>query len=192
MRLIFTQFKEPKSGPKWPATYDQLGSRGHAFLVGSVSKELERIKKDFPDIKILHESISINRGWGNTSSALLTDADGVFFELVQIERPGNFFADGNPAPPPTEKAWLHFMMNAVNIKEQLAFYQSFGLYHDNRVDFRNEEIGFHPYGLEKFAKEHLEAMSMKFEDSVNCSFLWNGKDSSTMHLELLEYKPGRR
>ena len=190
IRLVLTEFSSPKSGPSWPAPYDQVGSRAHAFLVGSVSDELERIKKDFPKVRILHESVTVKRGWGNTTSALVVDPDGVFFEMVEIDDSGSFFSTGNRAPHPTEKTWLHFMLNSDNIKDQLAFYRSFDLIHDNRVDFR-EGIGFHPYGLEKFAKEHYDSMRMKFEDAIGTNFLRNLKDPSEMHLELLEYKPGK-
>ncbi|KAJ5638392.1 hypothetical protein N7490_008271 [Penicillium lividum] len=183
MRLVLNQFKSPKTGPKWPATYDQLGSRAHAFLVESVGTELERIKKDIPKIKILHGPLSVERGWGKTTSALMVDPQGVFFEIVEIDK------SGEQSPPPDEKAWLHFMLNSYDAEEERKFYQSFGLFHDNRVDFR-DGIGFHPFDLEKFSKEHKDAMSMTMRDSVNCDFLWNGKDSSTMHLELIEYKPG--
>ncbi|OAL47376.1 hypothetical protein IQ07DRAFT_646328 [Pyrenochaeta sp. DS3sAY3a] len=188
MRLVLTQFKAPKHGPSWPALYDQLGSRAHAFLVKSVDTELARIKKDFPKVKILHNPIAVQRGWGKTTSALMIDPYGVFFEIVEVDAGGSFFSTGNAIPPPTEKAWLHFMLCSDDVKEQLPFYKSFGLFHDNRVDFR-EGIGFYPYDLDKFAKEHKDSMGMLMEDSKECFFLWDGKDPSTMHLELLEYKP---
>ncbi|KAH7371322.1 hypothetical protein BKA64DRAFT_649659 [Cadophora sp. MPI-SDFR-AT-0126] len=189
MRLVLNQFKSPKTGLKWLATYDQLGSRAHAFLVESVDTELERIKKEFPKTNILHGPLAIERGWGKTTSALMVDPEGVFFEIVEIDKSGFFYSKGNKAPPPTEKAWLHFMLNSDNVEEQWPFYQNFDLFHDNRVDFR-EGIGFHPRTVEEFTKEHENAMGMKMADSIQCYFLWNGIDSSTMHLELLEYKPG--
>jgi hypothetical protein len=189
VHLVLTEFKFAKEGPKWPATYDQLGSRAHAFLVESVATELERIKKDFPKIEILHEPVSVDRVWGKTTSALMLDPYGVFFEIVEIDREGCFFSVSKHAPSPHEKAWLHFMLNSDNVEEQLPFYKSFDLVHDSRVDFR-EGIGFEPYGLEQFAREHYDSMGMKIEDSTGTNFLRNTKDPSEMHLELLEYKPG--
>lgn len=48
MHLVLNQFKKPKVGPQWPAPYDQLGSRAHAFLVKSLDAEMTRIAKDSP------------------------------------------------------------------------------------------------------------------------------------------------
>ena len=189
MHLILTEFKSPKTGPSWPAPYDQLGSRAHAFLVSSITAEIARIKKDFPKIEILHEPVSVERKWGKTTSALMLDPYGVFFEIVEIDPQGSFFSSSKQAPPPQEKCWLHFMLNSDNAVEQLPFYQSFNLVHDSRVDFR-DGIGFEPYGLEKFAREHFDSMGMRIEDSRGTNFLRNVKDPSEMHLELLEYKPG--
>ena len=188
MHVILSQFKEPKTGPKWPATYDQLGTRAHSFLVKSVDAELKRISKDFPKIKILHGPLSINRQWGRTTSALTLDPEGVFFEIVEIDPSGSFFSVEPKIPPPTEKSWLHYQLNSEDTEEQLPFYQSFGLSHDSRVDFR-KDVGFHPYGREKFAREHL-CMGMTLGDSNSCQFLHSLSDPSNMHLELLRYYPG--
>ena len=190
MHLILNQFRAPKVGPQWPAPYDQLGSRAHAFLVKSLDAEMRRIANDFPKIKILHGPLSINRKWGKTTSVLMLDPDGVFFELIEIDPRGPYFSRELGVPSPDEKSWLHFMYNSEDVTETLRFYKSFGLSHDNRVDFR-DGVGFYPYTLEKFAKEHKDAMSMVIGNSVRNEFLRNLNDPSNMHLELLAYKKGK-
>ena len=190
MHLVLTQFHKPKTGPSWPAPYDQLGSRAHSFLVKSVDKELSRIQTEFPKIKILHGALTVNRKWGKMRSALMLDPQGVYFEIAEIEPTGSFFTQAGRRPSPDGKSWLHFMINCDDITEQLPFYKSFGLVHDSRVDFRAD--GFFPYGMEKFAREHKESMGMNMGDtgSSTCDFLHSIDDVSNMHFELLGYKPG--
>lgn len=190
MHLVLNQFKKPKVGPQWPAPYDQLGSRAHAFLVRSLDAEMTRIAKNFPKIKILHGPFSINRKWGRTTSALMLDPEGCFFELIEIDPSGSYFSRDLKVPSPDEKSWLHFMFNSEDVTDTLPFYQSFDLSHDNRVDFR-DGLGFYPYTMEKFAKEHEDAMSMVMDTNVRVEFLRNLNDPSNMHLELCLYKKGK-
>lgn len=158
-------------------------------MVRSIETELKRIKQDFPKIKILHDPLSINRRWGRTTYALLVDPDGVFFELVEIAQSGPYFSRDLKAPPPTEKSWLHYMLNTEDTQDSPNFYKSFGLVHDDRVDFR-PNIGFHPYGQEKFAKEHKDAFAMEMNNTGHCDLFRNLNDPSNMHLELLQYDKG--
>ncbi|KAF5228141.1 hypothetical protein FANTH_14588 [Fusarium anthophilum] len=158
MHIIFTQFREPKTCSSWPAPYDRLGSRGHAFIVSSVQSEVSRIKKDFPKIKFLYGPLTVNRQWGRTTTALMMDPAGVFFELVEIDPKGPYFSKTLKAPPPTDKAWLHYMLNSDDALESQEFFKSFDMSHDSRVDFR-PEVAFHPFGEEKFAKQHYEAFA---------------------------------
>lgn len=191
MHLVLNQFKAPKKGPAWPAPYDQIGSRAHAFLVKSVKAELERISQDFANVKILHQPLIIDRKWGKTTCALLVDPDGVFLELLEIESGGSYFATDLKAPPPTDKSWLHYMLNTESSEEMPNFYKSFGLVHDHRVDFRGD-LGFFPDGHATFSKRHYDAFAMDDTKTGHCDFLRSIDDLSNMHLELLQYKEGKQ
>ncbi|KAK4934942.1 hypothetical protein LTR10_023908 [Elasticomyces elasticus] len=46
---------------QWPQKFNQIGSRGMTLLFDDAEAELARLRKDFPDTKVLHEAIEFPR-----------------------------------------------------------------------------------------------------------------------------------
>jgi catechol 2,3-dioxygenase-like lactoylglutathione lyase family enzyme len=158
------------------------------MLVKNVSAELDRIKKEFPDLKVLQAPITIQRRWGKTTSAMLVDTENIFLELLEIEEGSPYDPRGKKAPEFHDVQWLHFMVNCVNYDATLKFYQSFGLKHDDGVNFR-PEVGFYPT-REYYARQMDEGFGFDWDGLEGCGFLRKDDDVSGMHLELMKYKPG--
>ncbi|KAJ9144521.1 hypothetical protein NKR23_g5883 [Pleurostoma richardsiae] len=189
MHVIVNSWKNLKRGPAWPGTFDQIGSRGFSLLVADVAVEVARIKRDYPHVRVLHDPITINRGWGKTTSALLLDPEQVFLELITIDKGSPYDPVNVRAPPFGEKQWLHFMLNCSKFEETVQFYKSFGFEHDVGVDFR-PKAGFEPKGFAYFVKQMDDAFGYKMGNGTGVAFLRTESDISGMHLELTGHKPG--
>lgn len=109
---------------RWPQRFNQIGSRGITLLFDDVQMELDRILKEFPETRVLHQPINIQRKWGITTTALVHDPEGTFVELVSIAN-NPLITSARPIPP-TECSVLHFMLNCVNFEQTTAWYQAFG------------------------------------------------------------------
>ncbi|CAK7243311.1 MAG: hypothetical protein STHCBS139747_004829 [Sporothrix thermara] len=188
MHLILNQWSELQLGPKWPADYDQIGSRSITLLVPDVSAEVARIKKDFPGVAILHEGITIHRAFGSTMSALLKDPEGAHLELLSIAPGSPYDPSKVRSPEYDEKQWLHFMYMCSNYGETKAFYESFGFEHDPGVDFR-PNVGFHPWGFDYFADQMKTGLGFEMGLTKNVGFL-RSKSAGVMHIELIDVPSG--
>ncbi|KIX08845.1 uncharacterized protein Z518_03502 [Rhinocladiella mackenziei CBS 650.93] len=186
MHVIFYQWKNLSRGPAWPAPFNQIGTRGFSMLVGDVKAEVSRIKKSFPQINFLYDSITIKRKWGKTTTALFIDTEDILVELVEIEKGSRYDPAKIRVPEFNDMQWLHFMLNCSNYDKTMEFYQSFGMYHDSAVDFR-PEVGFHPFGKAHYAKQWIDAFNFKQDDLTGVGFLRSDRDPSGMHLELMKY-----
>ena len=190
MHLILNQWSELQLGPKWPADYDQIGSRSITLLVPDVSAEVARIKKDFPGVAILHEGITIHRAFGSTMSALLKDPEGAHLELLSIAPGSPYDPSKVRSPEYDEKQWLHFMYMCSNYGETKAFYESFGFEHDPGVDFR-PNVGFHPWGFDYFADQMKTGLGFEMGLTKNVGFL-RSKSAGVMHIELIDVPSGSK
>lgn len=159
------------------------------MLVEDVAGEVERIKKDFPNIKFLREPHTINRKWGKTTTALFIDTEDIQVELIELEKGSQYDLKKIHIPEFDETQWLHFMLNCVNYDKSMEFYESFGMEHDAWVDFR-PGVGFHPFGQEYYAKQWIDAFDFKQSDLTGVGFLRSPRDPSGMHLELMKYNLG--
>lgn len=195
MHLILFQWKNLKTTPGWPAPFNQVGSRGLSLLVSDLDSELQRIRQEFPQLKVLHEPVTVRRKWGRTTSVLLVDPAGVFCDLIEIEKDSPYDPSRAKAPPQGARTWLHFMLNTENehYPELSKFYRSFGTEHDNGVDFR-PNVGFHPFGPQHFIKQMEDAFEYDLSkgiEGVNVGFLRKVSDPSSMHIELMGYPFGK-
>jgi len=186
MHLILYQWRNLTSGPAWPAPFNQVGSRGMSLLVDDVPRELERIRKEFPSIKILREPHTIRRKWGKTTTALFIDTEDIQVEVISLEKGSAYDLKKIIVPRFNDMQWLHFMLNCTNYDESMKFYQSFGMYHDSAVDFR-PNVGFHPKGQEHYAQQWRDAFNFEQKDLTGVGFLRSDRDPSGMHLELMKY-----
>ncbi|KIW99578.1 uncharacterized protein Z518_11317 [Rhinocladiella mackenziei CBS 650.93] len=189
MHLILYQWKTLNRGPGWPAPFNQIGSRGLSMLVEDVNAEVQRVKKDFPDIKFLYDKLTINRRWGKTTTALFVDREDIQVELIEIEKGSQYDLGRVQLPAYEDTQWLHFMLNCSNYDKSMEFYQSFGMAHDSAVDFR-PGVGFHPFGKAHYAKQWKEAYDLAQDDLTGVGFLRSDRDPSGMHLELMDWRPG--
>lgn len=187
--LILTSWTDLKRTQGWPAPYNQIGSRGHAFLVESVEKELARVEKEFPELKVLERSMAVSRRWGMTTTALIVDPEDVFFELIEIGPPYGSKHLERDVPTYTDRSFLHFMLNCSNFKQTSKFYRSFGYTHDHGVDFR-PDVGFHPHSYDYFTEQMKNGVGLDMNKSVDVDFLWNERDPSHAHVELCDYQKG--
>lgn len=110
---------------QWPQKFNQIGSRGMTLLFEDAEAELARLRKDFPDTKVLHNAIKIPRRWGETTSILVQDPEGTFVELISIKN--NPLVAKAAAPQPHHRSFLHFMLNCLNFPATTKWYRSFGV-----------------------------------------------------------------
>jgi hypothetical protein len=190
MHLILYQWKNLTRGPAWPAPFNQIGSRGLSLLVEDVASELARLKKEFPQTKVLREPHTIKRNWGRTTTALILDTEEIQVELIALEKGSQYDLKKVIRPAFNDMQWLHFMLNCVNYDESMKFYQSFGMYHDSGVDFR-PDVGFEPKGKVHYAKQWKDAFDFDQDDLTGVGFLRSDRDPSGMHLELMKYNLGK-
>ncbi|KAF4459007.1 hypothetical protein FALBO_14239 [Fusarium albosuccineum] len=187
MHLVLYEWSNLKTTPGWPCQFNQIGSRGISLLVEDVAAELSRIRKDWPQIRILQDPISIRRKWGHTTSALVLDPEHVFLELISIEKGSSFDPSNVKAPTSCDRVWLHFMHMCTNFHITEPFYKSFGMEHDHGVDFRPKS-GFHPFSFEHFNQQMKDAfgydMTLRPSSGPTVSFLRTERDCSQMHIEL--------
>ncbi|OAG35201.1 hypothetical protein AYO21_10599 [Fonsecaea monophora] len=189
MHVYFYSWHNLSTKAQWPPIINQIGSRSLTFLLDDVDKELERIRRDFPQTPILSDVLTIERKWGTTRSALVKDPEGNFLELVSVA--GGRFDEQKMKPAPwDQKTWLHFQMNCQYWGKTRRFYRGFGMEHDYGTDFRGEKIGF-PFGWDYYEKQMNEGCDFKVDPDTRNDFLRNARDVSGMHLELLEGIPGR-
>ncbi|KIX09041.1 uncharacterized protein Z518_00119 [Rhinocladiella mackenziei CBS 650.93] len=188
MHLILHQFKGLKQGPAWPAPFDQVGSRCFSMLVRDVAHEVALIRKGFPNIRFLHDPMTIRRSWGVTTTALFIDPEGGFVELIEIENGSPYDPSKVKAPNFDDVQWLHFMYNCTNYKVTKKFYESFGMTHDAGVNFRPRS-GYYPT-YEGYSQLMEDAFGLDQETLLETGFLRNEDDVSNMHLELMDYTAG--
>ena len=187
MHVFFYSWKRLNQENQWPAPYNLIGSRGMTWLFDDVEKELARIRRDFPETKILHEPYTVKRRWGTTTHALLIDPEDLWVELISIDAgsKNKFQALARP-PKPHERSLLHFQVNCSNFEKTMKFYKAFGLTHDTGVDERSSEAAF-PDTFDVFKKQMYDAFNFVIEDKIlGVGFLRNERDPSFNHLELLE------
>jgi hypothetical protein len=190
MHLILYDWANLSRGPKWPAPFNQIGSRGFSILVEDLDKEVARIKKEFPKIQFLADKLTVNRRWGLTNTALFIDTEDVQVELVEIQKGSAYDRRRIQKPRFDDMQWIHFMLNCANYKQSMEFYQSFGLSHDKQVDFR-EGVGFHPFGKEHYAKQWRDIYDLEQDHLTGVGFLRHDRDPTGMHLELMDWNPGQ-
>lgn len=125
MHVYFYSWKNLSTKEQWPPIFNQIGSRSLTFLVDDVDYELKRLAKDFPETSILSDTMTIERKWGATTSALVKDPEGNFLELVSVA--GGRFDEKKMKPAPFEsKSWLHFHINCEKWSKTRRFYRGFG------------------------------------------------------------------
>ncbi|OAG35224.1 hypothetical protein AYO21_10622 [Fonsecaea monophora] len=184
MHVFFYSWKNLITKNQWPAPFNLIGSRGMTFLFDDVEKELARIKKDFPETKVLQEPYKVRRKWGVTTQALIIDPEDLWVELISIDQ--NPFEKLARPPNGNEISLLHFQVNCRNFEKSNNFYKAFGMTHDTGVNERHVESAF-PDGFDVFKKQMKDAFNFIIEDKIlDVGFLRNPRDPSLMHLELLE------
>ncbi|KAH6988299.1 hypothetical protein BKA56DRAFT_477951 [Ilyonectria sp. MPI-CAGE-AT-0026] len=188
MHIWLYSWKNLVAKSQWPQTFNQIGSRGLSLLFDDAEAELKRLLKDYPDTEVLHEAITIPRKWGETTTILVKDPEGTFVELLSIKN--NPLIAKAVAPLPHQRSFIHFMLNCLDFSKTTKWYQSFGMTHDEGVDFRNLPPD-HQFNNGTGGKDHFMAQMQAFSHSENmwtdCHFLRGERDPSHMHLELLEY-----
>ncbi|KAF9886958.1 hypothetical protein FE257_010699 [Aspergillus nanangensis] len=183
MHVYLYSWKNLITESRWPQAFNQIGSRGISLHLDDVHAELNRLRRDFPDTRILQEPIPIDYKWGRTMSALVQDPEGTWVELVSIEN--NPLVAQAKAPSPGDRSFLHFMLNCLNFEETSAWYTAFGMTHDGGVDFR-PEVGFNQ-GYDYFMDQMKVYRHWDTNMWQDCHFLRGERDPSHMHLELLKY-----
>lgn len=125
MHVYFYSWKNISTEAQWPPAINQVGSRSLTFLLDDVVKEVQRIRKEYPETPILSDPITIERKWGTTTSILLKDPEGNFLELVSVAG-GEYDEKKMKKPSWDAKTWLHFQMNCANWGKTRRFYRAFG------------------------------------------------------------------
>jgi hypothetical protein len=189
MHLILYDWANLTTGPKWPAPFNQIGSRGFSILVEDLEKEVARITQTFPNIQFLAKEIIVQRRWGLTKTAIFVDPEDIQVELIEIEKGSVYDRCQIQVPRFDDMQWIHFMVNCANYKQSMEFYGSFGLAHDSQVDFR-EGVGFHPLGKEHYAKQWRDVYGLEQDHLTGVGLLRHPRDPTGMHLELMDWKPG--
>ncbi|KAK5022705.1 hypothetical protein LTR13_011431 [Exophiala sideris] len=127
MHVWMYSWKNLVTDAQWPQKPNQIGSRGLTLLFDDAEVELLRLLKGFPETKVLHKAIRIQRRWGETTSILVQDPEGTFVELISIKE-NPLIARAVP-PAPHQRSFLHFMLNCLNFPATSKWYRSFGGFH---------------------------------------------------------------